>query len=64
MVITDEIDYPDSDQLQTSGGFADIKQGQYKKHTVAVKKMRVGLSDDFAKIRKVSLKKFPREGMG
>lgn len=54
MVITDQIDYPGSDKLQTSGGFADIKPGEYRGHTVAVKTMRLGMSDDFEKIRKVS----------
>ena len=60
MVITDEIDYTDSDQLQTSGGFADIRQGRYKGHTVAVKGMGVAPSDDFTKIRKVSLEEHSR----
>ncbi|KAF9789247.1 kinase-like domain-containing protein [Thelephora terrestris] len=52
MVIKDEIEHPDSAQLQTSGGFADIKQGWYDGHMVAVKTMRVAVTDDFDKLRK------------
>ena len=54
MVITDKIDYSVPGHLQTSGGFADIKPGLYKGYTVAVKVLRVALTDDFEKIRKVS----------
>lgn len=54
MVITDEIDPPASIQIPKSGGFADIKQGQYKGYTVAVKKLRVWMGDDFHKVRMVS----------
>ena len=53
MVITDKIDYS-ARQPHTSGGFADIKPGQYKGCTVAVKVLRVAATDDFEKIRKVS----------
>jgi len=52
MVITDKIDF--SNQPHTSGGFADIKQGQYKGFNVAVKTLRVGEGDNFDKIRRVS----------
>ena len=54
MVIRDEIDFSAPSQPHTSGGFADIKQGQYKGHTVAVKKLRVAETDNFDKIRRVS----------
>jgi len=54
MVITDDIDYSASSQPHTSGGFADIRQGKYRGRTVAVKTLRVGTSDNFEKIRKVS----------
>lgn len=55
MVITDEVEISSSGQINTTGGFADIKQGEYKGCAVAVKTMRVSASDDFDKIRKVSL---------
>ena len=54
MVIKDKIDFSAPSQPHTSGGFADIKQGQYKGFTVAVKKLRVAETDNFVKIRKVS----------
>ena len=54
MFVTDKINYSVSGQLYTSGGFADIKQGQYGECTVAVKILRVTVADDFEKIRKVS----------
>ena len=54
MVITENIDFSASSQHYTSGGFADIKPGQYKGCTVAVKTLRVAMSDNFDKIRKVS----------
>ena len=53
MIITDEIDFSASSQLQISGGFADIKPGMYKGGAVAVKTLRVDVADDFVKIRKV-----------
>jgi hypothetical protein len=53
MVITDEVEIPDSGQPYASGGFADIKQGKHQGHTVAVKMLRVSASDDVDKIRKV-----------
>ena len=57
LVILDKIDYPRSSQLQTSGGFADIKQGQYRGCTVAVKTLMVTKEDEnadnFQTIRKV-----------
>jgi hypothetical protein len=53
MVITDKVEFLNSGQCHTSGGFADIKQGRYKGCTVAVKNMRVSELDDFDKIRKV-----------
>jgi len=57
MVITDKIDFSATSQLQTSGGFADIKPGKYKGCTVAVKTLRVAMSDNFVKIRKVGGKR-------
>ena len=54
VVITDEVEVPNSGQPNTSGGFADVAQGKYKGHAVAVKTMRVSTSDNFDKIRKVS----------
>ncbi|KAF9789222.1 kinase-like domain-containing protein [Thelephora terrestris] len=52
MVIKDDIEHPDFAQLQTSGGFADIKQGRHNTNMVAVKTMRVAVTDDFDKLRK------------
>ena len=54
MVIKDDINLSTSAQPYTSGGFADIKLGEYKGHRVAVKVLRVGVVDDWTKIRKVS----------
>ena len=54
MVIKDDLGLSASAQPYTSGGFSDIKIGQYKGCRVAVKVMRVGIIDDLAKIRKVS----------
>ena len=54
MIIADNIEISTSNQSHTSGGFADIKQGQYKGLTVAVKTLRVGVVDDLDKIRRVS----------
>lgn len=59
MVITDNIDFSAAaaaNQSHKSGGFADIKPGVYKGHIVAVKTLRVAMSDDFGKIRKVGRK--------
>jgi hypothetical protein len=62
MIITEKIDYSGSGQLYMSGGFADIKPGKYKGCTVAVKTLRVAVTDDFEKIKKVSGKDvFPVE---
>ena len=41
IVIPDKIDDSRSGQLRTSGGFADIRQGQYRGFTVAVRTLRV-----------------------
>jgi hypothetical protein len=54
MVITEKIDFSAPSQFHTSGGFADIRLGQYKGSTVAVKVLRVATADNFDKIRKVS----------
>ena len=54
MVIADKIGFSASGQPHTSGGFADIKQGQYEGYTVAVKTLRVAKADNFEKIRRVS----------
>ena len=56
MVITDKIDFSTPNQPHTSGGFADIKQGDYKGCNVAVKTLRVRQDDNFDKIRRVSWK--------
>ena len=57
LVIIDKIDHSRSGQLQTSGGFADVKQGQYRGCTVAVKTLMVTKEDEkadnFETIRKV-----------
>ena len=58
VIIRDEISPTTPGQLQVSGGSADVSQGQYRGHTVAVKTMKVGVSDDFQKIREVSPEKF------
>ena len=62
MVVTDEIDFSTSRQLHAAGGFADIKQGQYKGFDVAVKTLRVGVEDNFDKIRRVSWRQVSRLG--
>lgn len=54
MVITDEIECSASGQPLTSGGFADIKQGEYKGCAVAVKTLRIAQTDNLDKIRRVS----------
>lgn len=54
MVITDKIEFSASGQPLTSGGFADIRQGEYKGCPVAVKTLRVAPTDNFDKIRRVS----------
>jgi hypothetical protein len=56
MIITEKIDYSASARPYTSGGFADTKSGQYKGCTVAVKILRVTVTHDFEKIRKVIAK--------
>ena len=53
MVITDEIDFSDCGLSYKSGGFADVRPGQYNGRTVAVKTLRVTMTDDFDKTRKV-----------
>ena len=63
MVITDEIETSTSGQPHLSGGFADIKQGRYKGHAVAVKTLRVAPTDDFGKIRNVSSPKWVFAGL-
>ena len=62
MVITDEIDFSTSRQLHAAGGFADIKRGQLKGFDVAVKTLRVGVEDNFDKIRRVSSRQVSRLG--
>ena len=56
MVIADENILSARGQPQISGGFADAKTGKYKGRTVAVKTVRVAATDDFSKIRQVSVK--------
>jgi len=53
MVITDKINYAYG-QPPTSGGFADVKPGWYRGRAVAVKELRVAITDKFEKIREVS----------
>jgi hypothetical protein len=57
IVISGEIESHDSGQPHPSGGFADVKQGRYKEHMVAVKTMRVAVTDHIEKIREVSRRK-------
>jgi len=45
-----------SDEVIASGGFAHLWSGTYKGHLVAVKTARVSARDNFAEIRKVSIK--------
>ena len=54
MVIREQIRTLDSGQSNRSGGFADIKQAEYKGQLIAVKTMKVAGSDNFEKIRRVS----------
>ena len=62
MAITDEIIFSGCHQSPISGGFADIKPGKYKGRTVAVKTLRLSVTDNPKKIRKVSGKRgFPAE---
>ena len=42
-----------SDEIFASGGFADVRMGVLKGKSVAVKTLRVSLTDDKAKIRTV-----------
>jgi len=60
MIITGEIEYSSS-QLQTLGGFADVKPGWYEGRAVAVKELRVAITDKSEKIREVSRKAFAAE---
>ena len=52
MIIPEEIKV--SDNVLASGGFADVKTGEYAGHLVAVKTMKVAEQDALLKIRKVS----------
>ena len=53
MVIKDDIYFSKSVGPYISGGSADLKLGQHGGCTIAVKKMRVAMSDDFERIGKV-----------
>ena len=53
MVIKDEICFSKSVGPYISGGSADLKLGQHAGCTVAVKKMRVAMSDDFERVGRV-----------
>ena len=53
MVITEKIEA--QTRIHASGGFADIRQGSYMGHLVAMKTLRVAKRDDAPKIRKVSV---------
>ena len=58
MIVTEKIET--SDMILASGGFADLRQGTYMGHLVAVKTMRVAVQDDLLKIRKVRATTFSR----
>ena len=53
MIITDRIDFSASSKPHTLGSFSDIRLGQYKGCTAAVKTLRVMTTDNFDKIREV-----------
>lgn len=42
-------------KILASGGFADVRTARYMGHLVAVKTLRVAMTDDLQKIRKVSV---------
>jgi len=54
MVITDKIEFSISGQSNALNRYADIKRGRYKGHAVAVKVLRVAMTDNFDEIRRVS----------
>jgi hypothetical protein len=51
MIIPDKIEV--EAQLLASGGFSDVRRGNYKGHLVAVRTFRVTVQDNVFKIRKV-----------
>ena len=53
MIITDGIDFSDYHQPLVRNGFIDIKRGRYEGRTVAVRIMKVEVTADFEKIKKV-----------
>ena len=52
MILTERIEV--SDKIIASGGFADVRTGEFMGGLVAVKTIRVAEKDDILKIRKVS----------
>jgi hypothetical protein len=53
MIITEKIEV--SDKILASGGFGDVRHGKHMGHLVAVKSLKVAMTDDWLKIRKVSI---------
>ena len=52
MVIKEELQI--SDKVDASGGFSDVRVGTYKGCRVAVKRVRVAMSDNLLEMRKVN----------
>lgn len=52
MIIADQIEV--EDQILASGGYSDVRRGNYKGHLVAVRALRVTAQDNILEIRKVS----------
>ena len=53
MVLAGDIEIEDN--ILASGGFADVRMGEYAGHPVSVKRLRGTLEDDVQKIREVSV---------
>ena len=51
MMIAEKIEV--GTDILASGGFADVRSGEYMGHLVAVKTLRVAATDDLVRIRKV-----------
>ena len=52
-MITEDIEI--SDEIVTSGGFADIRTGMHNGHLVAVRTLKVRVAHNFPRIREVSI---------
>lgn len=61
MMITEKIEV--EDQILASGGFSDVKRGNYRGHLVAVRALRVTVQDNVSTIRKVSVNDSSSPGM-